>query len=159
MNEPFTIRQATLDDIPVIVTHRRKMFEDIGMGTPQVLDAMESRFVTWAREHMENERYLSWFAVTPEDKVVSGVGLWLMDWPSHIVGESLYRGYLLNVYTDPDYRRNGLGRMLTQCAVDWCWENDIEVVVLHASNQGRPIYEALGFTPTNEMRLMKPQST
>jgi hypothetical protein len=29
----------------------------------------------------------------------------------------------------------------------------IRRVVLHASDQGRPLYERLGFVPTNEMRL------
>ena len=33
-----------------------------------------------------------------------------------------------------------------------CRGNGIESVVLHASGEGRPLYEKLGFTPTNEMR-------
>jgi len=159
MNEPFTIRQATLDDIPVIVTHRRKMFEDMRTGTPALLDGMEARFDLWLRERMENGRYLTWFAITPEGSIASGAGLWLMDWPPHIIGEAAYRGYLLNVYTEQEYRRNGLGRMLTQNALDWCWANNIEVVVLHASAQGRRIYEKMGFQSTNEMRLLKPESS
>ncbi len=156
MNEPFTIRQATLDDIPVIVTHRRKMFEDMRSGTPDTLADMEQRFALWLRDRMENDLYLTWFAVTPEGEIAAGAGLWLMDWPPHIIGAAPYRGYLLNVYTEPAYRRNGLAKKLTQYALDWCWSNNVEVIVLHASSQGRTIYESLGFTPTNEMRLMKP---
>ncbi len=156
MSESFTIRQATLDDIPVIVAHRRKMFEDMHSGTPAILDSMESRFAPWVRDYMENGRYRTWFALTEDGKIASGAGLWLMDWPPHVIGEAAYRGYILNVYTEPDYRRQGLGKLLTQRCVDWCWANSIEVAVLHASNEGRLIYEKMGFTPTNEMRLMKP---
>jgi len=29
----------------------------------------------------------------------------------------------------------------------------VDVVVLHASPEGRPLYEALGFAATNEMRI------
>jgi cytochrome c-type biogenesis protein CcmH/NrfF len=78
MNDTFTIRQAALDDIPIIVSHRRKMFEDMRSGTPEILDRMEARFVDWVRERMESERYFTWFAVSPVGEVISGAGLWLM---------------------------------------------------------------------------------
>ena len=35
----------------------------------------------------------------------------------------------------------------------WCRGEGIEVVELHASDEGRPLYESLGFIQTNEMRL------
>jgi hypothetical protein len=31
-------------------------------------------------------------------------------------------------------------------------ETDIVRLVLHASDEGRPLYESMGFEPTNEMR-------
>jgi hypothetical protein len=37
--------------------------------------------------------------------------------------------------------------------IDWCRENGFINVGLHASDEGRPVYEQLGFKPTNEMRL------
>jgi len=41
--------------------------------------------------------------------------------------------------------------MLT--ALSWCRDSGIRSVILHASSDGRPLYDSLGFTPTNEMRL------
>jgi hypothetical protein len=35
----------------------------------------------------------------------------------------------------------------------WLKEQGFGSVVLHASDEGRPLYESLGFQPTNEMRL------
>jgi hypothetical protein len=35
----------------------------------------------------------------------------------------------------------------------WAREERLDRVVLHASAEGRPLYERLGFVPTNEMRL------
>jgi hypothetical protein len=32
-------------------------------------------------------------------------------------------------------------------------ERKVRRIVLHASDYGRPLYERLGFVPTNEMRL------
>ena len=37
--------------------------------------------------------------------------------------------------------------------VDWCRAQGFDCVCLHASDAGRPLYEQLGFQPTNEMRL------
>jgi GNAT superfamily N-acetyltransferase len=64
------------------------------------------------------------------------------------------RGNILNVYTHPDYRQQGMARALMETALGWCRANRIGCVILHASADGRPLYEALGFQATNEMRLM-----
>jgi hypothetical protein len=37
--------------------------------------------------------------------------------------------------------------------IAWCREQGYKTVALHASDEGRPLYESLGFQPTNEMRL------
>jgi hypothetical protein len=37
--------------------------------------------------------------------------------------------------------------------IQWLKEQGFSSVVLHASDEGRPLYETLGFVPTNEMRL------
>jgi len=37
--------------------------------------------------------------------------------------------------------------------VAWCGRNGFRSVALHASEDGRALYEELGFSGTNEMRL------
>jgi hypothetical protein len=37
--------------------------------------------------------------------------------------------------------------------LDWCRENGVDTIILHASAEGRSLYESLGFQATNEMRL------
>ena len=37
--------------------------------------------------------------------------------------------------------------------IDWCRKESFAAVYLHASKNGRPLYEAMGFKPTTEMRL------
>ena len=98
--------------------------------------------------------YLGWFAQTAEVEVVGGAGVWVMDWPPLPRHPGDRRANILNVYVQPQFRRRGLARRLTQTAIDWCRQAGLRVIVLHASAAGRPVYEALGFTPTNEMRLV-----
>jgi len=40
-----------------------------------------------------------------------------------------------------------------QTMIDWCKREGLARVTLHASDQGRHLYESLGFEPSNEMRL------
>jgi GNAT superfamily N-acetyltransferase len=156
LSAAFTIRPATLADVATIVTHRHRMFEDMGHTNLERLYASLPDFEGWLRARLVNERYLGWLAETSEGIVVAGAGLWLLDWPPGALDLSPYRGYILNVYTEPDYRRRGLARQLVQCCVDWCGAQDIRVVSLHASVEGRRVYELMGFEPTNEMRLILP---
>ena len=40
-----------------------------------------------------------------------------------------------------------------QTIIGWCQREGFNRVTLHASDQGRRLYESLGFEPSNEMRL------
>lgn len=63
--------------------------------------------------------------------------------------------YIVNVYVEPACRRRGIARVLLQTILDWCAQQNLNIIALHASDFGRPLYESLGFTATNEMRLIK----
>jgi GNAT superfamily N-acetyltransferase len=152
--QTFTVRPATVADSEIIATHRRAMFFEMGYRDQSALDAMTAAFHPWVRRKMVEGEYLGWLAVRTDGSVAAGLGLWLMDWPPHMVGPGSRRGNILNVYTSPDSRRQGLARRLMEAALDWCRANKIRAVILHSSNEGRPLYEKLGFRPSNEMRLM-----
>ena len=64
------------------------------------------------------------------------------------------RAYVLNMYTEPAHRRRGLAKRVLEAIVVWCREQGFKVVLLHASDAGRPLYRQFGFEPTNEMRLL-----
>jgi GNAT superfamily N-acetyltransferase len=130
------------------------MFVDMGHRDESTLDSMSRSFVPWVKTRLADGEYLAWFAIAPDGSIAAGLGLWLMDWPPHMVGPGARRGNILNVYTQPEHRRRGLARMLMQTALEWCRANGIRAVILHASPEGRTLYESLGFQPTNEMRLM-----
>jgi GNAT superfamily N-acetyltransferase len=59
------------------------------------------------------------------------------------------------VYTKAVYRRRGLARELMKTAMEWCAREGVGTVILHASDEGRPLYEKLGFEATNEMSLKR----
>lgn len=103
---------------------------------------------------MRDNEYLVWLAVSANGEIAAGLGLWLMDWPPHMLGPGRWRANILNVYTRPESRRNGLARKLAETAIEWCRAHQISTVILHASDAGRPIYTAMGFEPSTEMRMV-----
>jgi len=119
-----------------------------------MLEAMSKKFRPWLRSKLESDEYYGWLAVARDESVAAGVGLWLLDWPASPVSIAPHRGYLLNVYTEHAHRKQGLARRLVKTAMDWCLQNGVDVMSLHASQYGRQLYESLGFVATNEMRLV-----
>jgi ribosomal protein S18 acetylase RimI-like enzyme len=148
----FHLRQATPADAAVIRHHRRAMFHDMGMTDAGDLARMDAGFAVWLDERFAEGRYIGWFACTDAGTVAAGAGLWLLDWPPSPRYPHRTRGYLINVYTEPEHRRRGLARALVKVCMDDCANRDIGLMVLHASDEGRAVYEGLGFTASNEMR-------
>jgi GNAT superfamily N-acetyltransferase len=149
----FSIRLATSADAETILTHRRAMFLEMGYPDGDAMQQMCEAFRPWLRRMMQSDHYLTWFAVDTSGAIAASLGLWLMDWPPHMLGPGPWRANILNVYTRPESRRNGLARRLAETALEWCRANGISTVILHASDAGRPIYASIGFKPSTEMRI------
>jgi GNAT superfamily N-acetyltransferase len=68
------------------------------------------------------------------------------------------RGYVLNVATDPAYRRRGFSRACMTALLEWYARSGIGAVDLRASAEGEPLYASLGFTRNRDpgMRLFIP---
>jgi GNAT superfamily N-acetyltransferase len=63
---------------------------------------------------------------------------------------------VLNVYTEPAWRRRGVAEALMRQVIRWAESERLDRLVLHASDEGRPLYQRLGFAATNEMRFQGP---
>jgi ribosomal protein S18 acetylase RimI-like enzyme len=144
-------RTATVADAALITSHRRAMFAAMGNTPESVLDAMSQNFQPWVARMLAEGKYCGW--VTAEDgRIIASAGLLVLDWPPHPLdpaGE--HRGYMLNVFVEPEYRRRGLAHKLVDKCLDEARRRGLRVVALHSSDAARRIYEACGFRGTNEM--------
>lgn len=150
-----TIREIAPEDLEEILAHRRLMFHDMGYSDEIVLAGIVESSRPCIRTYLAANSYRGWFAVAAGGRVAAGAGLLITD---HVSGPlspgQTRRAYLLNVYTYPEFRKQGLARQLTQKAIDWCRAEGFKVLWLHASEYGRPLYESMGFEQTNEMKLV-----
>jgi GNAT superfamily N-acetyltransferase len=154
----LVLRKATPDDVSILVKHRRWMFEDMafarGMShAPTELDAMDAAYAQQLQAQLPDDRLQAW-VVEAEGRVVASGAILFADWLPRPGDLTECLAYVHSVYTEPDYRRRGLARRVVQTLIEVCRAKGLQRVTLHASDAGRPMYEAMGFVATNEMRLM-----
>lgn len=157
----YAVRDASTRDIPQLARHRAAMFRDMGKLVPGGEAALVRATAAYLREALPRGEYLAWVAqrhATPA-AIIGGAGVQLRPMLPRpgIGGGELELGpeaIVLNVYVEPSWRRRGVAQRLMQVVLDTLAQRGISRIVLHASDDGRRLYERLGFQPTNEMQLI-----
>lgn len=149
----YQFRLAKLEDAETICDHRYAMFADMGMEA-DMLALARPHYLPWLQERLENGIY-SGIMVEYEGEIIAGAGMWVVHLaPMPMLHSSdTRRGSIVNVYTHPDHRRKGLARQMVDRLIEIAREQGLLMLVLHASDTGRPLYESMGFHETHEMRL------
>lgn len=65
------------------------------------------------------------------------------------------RAHLMNVYTNKDYQRQGIGRKMVVLLIDEAKSKDCTEISLDATEQGRFLYTQLGFTANESGMVLK----
>ena len=152
------VRAATADDIPLLARHRAAMFRDMGRLAPHCEAALIAATADYLRTALPRGEYLGWVAEQPSSEPVGGAGVQLRPIlprprPSGDEIELGPEAIVLNVYVEPEWRRRGVGEALMRALLAALAGRSVRRIVLHASEDGRRLYERLGFVTTNEMIL------
>ena len=163
MNDtPIEIRRATEADADVIAEQRAVMFRDMGSLDPSVEGELFDAAATQIREAIASGEYVAWLAhlAGEPQRIIGGSGVQLrrlFPRPDESGKQVLIgrEGIVLNVYVARDFRRRGLARRLMEEILAWLPGTDVVRLVLNASDEGRQLYESMGFVPNNEMRYAR----
>jgi GNAT superfamily N-acetyltransferase len=163
MSSGFEIRRATVADAEIIARHRARMFQEMGLVPDHLFNSYKTDCETRLRKMLATGEYVGWLA-SPNGlsgQIVAGVGAQLRNVLPHPVedpgGEvSIAEGrhaIIINVFTEPQWRRHGVAKRLLAQLIAWARGERLDRLVLHASDEGRALYEKIGFIQTNEMRF------
>ena len=150
----YIVRRATLDDVDTLVSHRIKMFEDMGVLSTAGADPerLGAAFKSWLFELMPAGTYVAWVVDAKGENgpagIVSGGGATLIPWPPGPRYSGSRLAFVYNVYTEPAHRGRGLARRGMDTIHEFCRAEGIGSVALNASTFGQPLYEALGYHVT-----------
>jgi GNAT superfamily N-acetyltransferase len=146
------IRKAEQRDIPIIVEFRMRMFHSFLGDT---FDMAET--AAFERDHLaewlENGQFAAWVAEDGNGRVIAGAGISFYTLPPKPWNLHGRHAFVSSMYTEPEYRKKGIGGRLLKEALDFARDQGVETVTLHASKVAHSLYASFGFKDTNEMRL------
>jgi GNAT superfamily N-acetyltransferase len=150
-------RSVTVEDIPTVVEFRTRMFRELGWRNESRLLEVEPLFTAYLDESLPAGDCAGMVAEYLDvDGSLKPVGTVVLVWqrvPPGVRNLAGIQAYALGMYVVPELRRRGIARELMLRAIDCAADHGASLVALHASEFGRPVYEKLGFTLTDEMRF------
>lgn len=151
-------RSAVDSDVGEIVRLRRLMFEEMGLDSSN--DGWEQLASDVIHRELAAERMVAMVVDSPTGTgglVASGIVQFDIGLPSPGI-ETSGRAYISSMSTDRAWRRRGFASDILTGLLDECADRGVTVIGLHATPQGRSIYERRGFqirAGNPEMRLVR----
>ena len=171
----WTIREGRVEEVDRLVALRCAMFEGMGQDDPEVLGRVAEASRTYFLENMPTGLFRVWVACaldadeagiergtssdetgTCEGELIASIGLVVHSAPPGPSNTAGKVGYIMNLVTLPAWRRRGIARALLQHVLNVLRAEGVPLATLHASEDGRGLYEELGFAvkvDLPEMRL------
>ena len=176
MNEhEWIIRQATSDEIERLVDLRMAMFDAMGLLDEENREQVRDDCCAYFEATLPTEVFRVWVACAPDadegdikrgassdeagtcdGEPIGSIGLVIHSVPPSPFNRAGKEGYIMNLVTLPAWRRRGIARALLSHVVDVLRAEGVPLATLHASDEGRGLYEDLGFWVADslpEMRL------
>jgi len=118
----------------------------MGYSDPTDLDWLRKASYEYMQQKLPAGEYLSWVADVKGQAVASG-GLVLRSAPPTIRNHIGLEGYVISVFTAPEWRKQGMAWAIMTAILDYLRTKGISAVTLRATDEGRPLYLSLGFQP------------
>jgi GNAT superfamily N-acetyltransferase len=153
-----SIRRASLEDVETLVDLRLALERESGHLTQDTLLAEVRRATRqYFLEALPAEAVLVWVAEA-QGTLVATSGLIFFQKPPSERNLTGLEAYILNMYTVPAWRGQGIATRLLQTLIASAKQRQAHRIWMYATQDGRPLYERAGFVPkrrhTLEMELI-----
>jgi ribosomal protein S18 acetylase RimI-like enzyme len=136
---------ATTADLEALIDLRIALLTEIsGPQEDVLLSRLKKELRVYYTEAINNNTYIGWMAKA-SDKTVALGGMVIRQQPGNFKNPSGRVAYVLNMYTHPDHRRQGIGDKLLKHLLGTAHEMGITTFELHASKDGEHLYQKNGF--------------
>ncbi|MEK8131559.1 GNAT family N-acetyltransferase [Paenibacillus filicis] len=139
-------RQASLNDIPLLMDLRKKQLVDEGIEPSLDIGIELEHFF---RNKLSDGSLVQWL-VEDHDEFIACGAMVCYEFPPTYTNKSGKKGYITNMYTKESYRGQGIATHLLTKLVDEAKHAGIAKLWLGASKLGRPVYKKFGFQETDE---------
>lgn len=142
---------TTKEDIATLMSIRLEMLRKVN-GLPEDY-AFSEELVASSKRYFQEGNQTTCIALENGRAIACASMSYIEIMPtfSHPTGK---RAHLMNVYTNENYRRQGIARKLVRMLVEEARERGVTEISLDATDSGRPLYESLGFSASDECMIM-----
>ena len=156
MIQKFEYKRATMEDIEELVRTRiivlravNKLSDDVDM--PMV----EKESYAYYRRALETGEHIA-YLVYDNGKFIGAGGVSFYQVMPTYHNPTGKKAYIMNMYTAPEYRRQGIAINTLDLLVKDAKEQGALQIALEATDMGRPLYERYGFVKMeDEMELVE----
>ena len=155
----YRIEAATVADIPQLVDLRiGYLTADYGQLSDDQIDDLTFEVPNYLLYHLGRTLHVFVARDEASDVIAACAWLLLVEKPPSPRFPHGHTGVLFNVYTVPEHRRQGLARRVMDLLITDATARALDVLELHATEDGYPLYRSLGFEDDRythvPMRLM-----
>ena len=138
-------RRGTQADIPELVRMRIAYLIEHHDGlAEQHQDHLQRKLQSYFENHLD-KTITAYIALANEPHVVSTTFLLVMEKPARPSFMNGKTGTVLNVFTEKEFRRQGISETLMKMLLTDAHEWGLDYVDLTATEDGYPLYKKLGF--------------
>ena len=145
------VREGAEGDFPIAAALRQEMALEMGGNFDALRASWREGFCAFFSAKQRADEGQLFLAFDDGSPVGMAIVSLLDDYRRHAFGTP--SGFVNAVYVQPAHRRRGIGRALMQAAIAWAREHDCTRVRLRSSDEGRSLYESLGFRAGREMEI------
>ena len=147
-------KKATIEDINLLTKSRIEVLKAANRLADDV-DMEEVEAQSWDYyEKALSDRTHTAYLVFDSNRFIGAGGISYYRVMPTYHNPSGNKAYIMNMYTNPDYRRMGIAMKTLELLVAEAKEKGIKAISLEATDMGRPLYEKFGFVKmNNEMEL------
>ena len=137
----ITYRKLNEGDLETFIRMRITQLRE--EGATEDLDLVPA-LMDFYHRHLADGTFVSWLALDGE-KIVGTSGMSFVEKPPYFGCPTGRIGLLSSMYTDPDYRRQGIAKELLRRVTDEARDYGCGAVQITASDMGVLLYTAFGF--------------
>ena len=146
----ITYRKLSYNELDRFIEMRINQLRE--EGAKQDID-IKPALLDYYKRHMTDGTFVSWLAFDNE-KIVGTSGLSVIEKPPYFGCPSGKIGLLSSMFTDKNYRRQGIAKTLLSHIVEEARQAGCGTVQITASDMGVLLYTDFGFTKNNNFRAV-----
>ena len=146
---------ATVDDVDTLVTYRIRFALELAGNQPgEAVSTLRKNMTEYFKKATTDGSCISFIARS--DNQVAGIGsIHIRTVPGNFKNLSGKWGYIMNMYTVPEFRKRGICSAILNKLVEAGAGAGITAFELHATEIGKPVYLKNGFKLHAEPTLRK----